>query len=86
MLKSCCILGSYTSLHFMVQAASKWDTEGKGVKFFLSEKLNLESADKEGKTPLTLAVTQNLFEVSKKLVSNCKTFLITMIPLIREDQ
>ncbi|XP_078315747.1 poly [ADP-ribose] polymerase tankyrase-like isoform X2 [Crassostrea virginica] len=61
--------GSYTSLHFMVQAASKWDTEGKGVKFFLSEKLNLESAEKEGKTPLALAVTKNLFEVSKKLIN-----------------
>lgn len=58
----------YNPLHFMVQAASKWDTKRKGVTFFLSEKMNLESAESEGKTPLALAATSKLFEVVKMLV------------------
>lgn len=63
------IIGLYTPGHFMVQAAAKWDKEGKGMKYFLSQKLNLESADTDGKTPLALAVTHNLLEIVKMLVS-----------------
>lgn len=55
----------------MVQAASKWDTERKGVTFFLTEKMNLEIAESGGKTALALAATTNLYEVVKMLVSVC---------------
>lgn len=61
--------GLYNPLHFMVQAASKWDTERKGVTFFLTEKMNLEIAESGGKTALALAATTNLYEVVKMLVS-----------------
>lgn len=55
----------------MVHAASEWDTERKGVTFFLSEKMNLENAESGGRTPLAFAATTKLYEVVKMLVSVC---------------
>ncbi|XP_061174017.1 poly [ADP-ribose] polymerase tankyrase-like isoform X2 [Saccostrea echinata] len=60
--------GLYTPVHFMVQAAAAWDNEGKGLKFFVTQKPNLESAESEGKTPLALAVTKNSLEIAKMLI------------------